>query len=280
MQELKYYITALYYSLFSRKFYADLIGRRNALGVKYLLVLAIIVAAPISIEIKYLITKAFPSSDSESAEDNWSYIKSQVPEIYIQNNNIKIDAVTNQNIISRSGDLVAVFDVENKIDDLTQYNKILVINSDSIRLKLPENQGTAVILTNEIAHSMKQYFIESAKGDKLDTQRFFDDLWQITKTPLPLIIFFTVIWYFIKYLFSVFAYSFMAGMFLTMICKKTSFDFRQCFRIAVFTATPVALIEAISNVSGGGLFSYTSLVYFITHMLYIHFAVESYKKLG
>jgi hypothetical protein len=279
MNELRYYISALYYSLFSRRFYADLIANKRMLGFRYLLILAVIAATPISFEIKYIISKIFPpATASEPAEESIDFIKKQVPPLYIENNKLRIEASTNQSIVSRSGSLLAIFDVENKIDDLEQYDKILIVGQDTLRLKLPDNQGTAVIMTNEIFQSLKPYFMESGQGEKFDTSRFFDDMVRISQTPLPVIIMFSSFWYLAIYMFSALAYSFAAGLLLTIICKKTSFDFRQCFRIAVFTATPVALLEAISNISGEALFSFASLVYFATHILYIHFAIESYKR--
>jgi hypothetical protein len=277
MAELKYYIEALYQSLFSRRFYFDLTARKSMLGIKYILILAIIVSTPRAFEIKYIIARVFSPVPGESVEQNLNFIEAQIPPIYIRNGKFSIDASKNKEIMSTSGNLIAVFDVEDKINDLNDYNNILVINPETLRFKISDDE-TMVFMTNELSESLDKYFDEDGKGKKFNTEKFFFDLAQISKTPLLLIILFTVMGYFAKYLFSALLFSFVAGIFFVSICKRTIFDFRQCYRIAAFTLTPVALLETISNSLGGSIFSYTSLVYFITHLLYIHFALESYKK--
>jgi hypothetical protein len=278
MLELKYYINALYLSFFSRKFYAELINNNKLLGARYLLILTFIVALPVSFEVKYIINMIFPSSESATSDENLDYIQKQIPEIKIVNGEFNIAAETNIEVTSKSGELVGIFDVENKVDDLTSYNEVIIVNKESVRIKLPNDAGTAVMMSNELAQTLQQYFNDNGKDKTFDTKRFFEDLKQVSRTPLLFIIIFSVIWFYMKYILATLAYSFVAGLFFTIICKKATFDFRQCFRVAVFTATPVALLEAISNSSGGTLFSHASLVYFVTHMIYIHFAVESYRK--
>jgi hypothetical protein len=185
----------------------------------------------------------------------------------------------NKNIYSKSGNLIAIFDVENKIDDLDKYEKVLIINQHGIRFKFAEDAVVMVLLAGEIEQSFKQYFSDEGKNKSgLDIVRLFEDFRMILEMPYMLIVIFLAMVFFVKNIFSALAYSFVVGIMIVTVCKNGIFEFRQCFRIAAFTATPVVLLDMLSNMLGGGLFSYTSLVYFITHMLYIHFAVESYKR--
>ncbi len=275
MKELKFYISALYLSLFSRGFYVGLIGSSRVLGLRYILLLAVLLAVPVAMEVRYLIAGIFPVGSAESLEN----IKKQIPPVYYENGEFKIEAAENRNIVAMTGEVLAVLDVERKIDDLSHYNKIVIISPEALRLKFSESSAVAVIMANEIYKSLNQYFKITAGGrSKFDTAQFVDDLDQVSRTPTFLITIFSAMWFFLKYAFSAFGFSFVAGMMMAMLCNRTIFDLRQCFRIAAFTATPVAFLEIISVSLGGGLFSYASLVYFITHMIYIHFAIESYKR--
>lgn len=273
MTELKFYIRALFLSFFSRRFYADLIANRNIFGIWYLLILSVFVATPLAFEVKFIINHFF-FTEGTSIDESVEHISKQMPAIEFHDGKIEVQSKTNQSIYSRSGNLVAVFDVESKIDDLNGYEEILVINENGMRFKFSDG-GVAVLMGVEIENALKQYIVE----DKFNSEKFFTDIRKILKTPLIAILVFSTIWFFIGYLVSAFALSFIVGIFISFVCKNSTFDLKMCYRIAAFTATPVALLEMLSNLVGGALFSHVSLVYFITHLIYIHFAVESYKKL-
>ncbi len=278
MKELKFYISALYLSLFSRKFYADLIHNRQIFGVRYLLLLSIIVATPIAMEVKYIFSNIF-SAEGISIDDNVDYVFKQLPEISVENGKIKTSAKSNLSVVSKSGAVMVVFDTENKIDDLDNYDGVLVVNEEGIRFKLPNESGVAILMASDIENAFNQYTESTASGNKFNLIKMFSDIKQVLKTPFILIVILASLWFFLRYVFSAIIYSFIVGIFFSVVCKRTSFDFKQCFRVAAFAATPVALLEMISNIFGGGLFSYVSLVYFLTHMIYIHFAVDSYRKI-
>jgi hypothetical protein len=78
MREIKYYISALFLSLFSRRFYADLMKNRSDLGLRYLLFLSLVIAAPLAVEAKYLLSNIF-KAQSGSAGENLEQILKQVP---------------------------------------------------------------------------------------------------------------------------------------------------------------------------------------------------------
>ena len=277
MPNLKYHINAFYQSLFSRAFYADLIANKKILGFRYLMILALILAIPVSIEVRAIMQNIFGAGNSV---ENIEYVAKQVPDIFIENGHFKINAQANQNILSSNGQIVAVLDVENKVNDLDSYDKVVVISSDSMRIKLPNNAGFGVAILNpeEVAKSFQQYFEPQTQGVlKLDKEQFFGDLAQISKTPMILIILMSFLWYLVNYSLSAIFFSFVAGIFMAIMCKTSNFDFRRTFRIAAFTSTAVMLLELTSTITGG-LFMNASLVYFITHLLYIHFAVESYRR--
>lgn len=278
MQEIKYYISALYLSLFSRNFYAELIANKNIMGIKYLLLLALIVSTPIALEVKYLFKNIF-TSEGVGIDESVDHILKQLPEISIKEGKIITSLKDNLTITSRSGDIIAIFDVQNKLTALDNYESILVISEDSVRVRMPDDAGTAVLLARDIEEIFRQYNETTEEGNKFNLIKLFTDVKHILKTPLPLIIILASLWFWLRYIFSAFVYSFMAGIFLSIMCKKNSFDLKLCFRVAAFTLTPVALLEMFSNMMGGGLFSYATLVYFITHILYMYFAVESYRKL-
>jgi Protein of unknown function (DUF1189) len=274
-----YNINAIYYSLFSRGFYAELINKNSVLGLRYLFIMAVLVALPLSLTMKSKVSAMVRSNPSESVESNLAYIEKQLPAIFLKNENLKIEAFTNVEILSMSGDLIAVFDIERTVQDLAKYDSILVINPETLRFKLP-NGKIEVFMIDEVSGSLGRYFDDTPEGKKFNPERFFEGIKQVYSVPLPIIVLFTAIGYFLVYLVSAIIYSFVVGSFFLLLYEKPLLSFRKCFRVAAFTLTPVVMLEAISNALGGNIFSYTSLVYFTTHIIYIYFALESYKKLS
>ncbi len=275
MAELRYYINALYLSLYSRNFYAQLIGKGTALGVKYLLLLSLLLAVPMSLYAHRAITGFF-ASDSVSTQDNLNRISSQMPALKVEQGRIVMPFTYNHIISGSDGGDAVVFDVENKIDDLEMYDRILVVNAEGIRIKTAG--GTAVFMASELEQILKQYFTPEKGGNRFNGEKFFSDMGKISATPFLFVLVICVFWYFMQCMVSALIYSFIVGMFISILQRGTKFDFRTCFRVAAFTSTPIALMEMTSIWMGQGIFAYASVVYFVTHMLYIYFAVESYTK--
>jgi hypothetical protein len=223
MREIKYYISALFLSLFSRRFYADLMKNRSDLGLRYLLFLSLVIAAPLAVEAKYLLSNIF-KAQSGSAGENLEQILKQVPKITVENESFKIDSDVNKNIYSKSGNLIAIFDVENKIDDLDKYEKVLIINQHGIRFKFAEDAVVMVLLAGEIEQSFKQYFSDEGKNKSgLDIVRLFEDFRMILEMPYMLIVIFLAMVFFVKNIFSALAYSFVVGIMIVTRVQKWYF---------------------------------------------------------
>lgn len=273
---IKNYIFAIPASLYSRAFYASLFNINNVSPVKYLILLCLIIAIPNAMQIKsYMNNFAVDNENMQSLE----YIKKQIPEIIIEGDKVKFDTEKNVNVISKEGNLVAIFDVENKVEDISKFEKILVFKNDVLIIKLPEKQNEIAIDLRSLKESFKQYQISSGGKDKIDVNKFLNDFTQILNISALSISAILTFWYFLSYLISILGYSLIAGFLYNIMLKNKGFNFKQSFKIATFTATPIFCLEMLAAVLGYPLFSRVGLVYFITHLIYIHFAIESYKKL-
>jgi hypothetical protein len=273
---VKNYISAIIYSLYSRAFYANLFSENRLSPIKYLILLCIIIAIPNGMQIKsYMNNFAIENENIQNLE----YIKKQIPNIIIEGENIKFDTPTNINVISKEGNLVAIFDVENKVDDISKFEKILVFKNNVLIIKLPEKQNEIAIDLKSLKDSFKQYQTSTDGKKKIDVDKFLTDFTQILNISVISITFMLSLWYFLSYLISILGYSLLAGLLYNLMLKTKGFNFKQSFKIATFTATPIFLLEMLAGILGYPLFSRVSLVYFITHLIYIHFAIESYKKL-
>ncbi len=269
---------SIYLSLYSRGFYFDLIQNKRMLGAKYLLLLSLIISVPVSIKVKMIITNFFTEQEV-STDDNINYIASQMPDVFVEGNFLKFRGESNYIINSKVGKAVVIVDVEEKISDLKDYEKIAVVDKSGFRYKLADGKGIVVIPSSDIIAGLNQYLIGDGANSKLNKEKFFNDLKILAQAPILLIFILSFLWFYTNNLVSALLFSFITGILFALICRNYSFDFKQCFRIAAFTLTPVLYLETISNMLGNSLFSNASLVYFVAHLLYIHFAIESYKKL-
>ncbi len=274
---IRYYLHSIYLSLYSRLFYAGLFHNKRASGVRYLLLLSFMISVPLAFELKVLINKAF--FNSADAEENVQYIVNQLPEIDIKKDKISTPLSQNQSIISKSGNTVAIIDVENKINDINEYSGILIIDSDGLKMKMPNSETVFIVAAEDLAISLDKYFATKADGSRqFLTADFLRDTEQVLQTPFIMILVFFTILFSIRYILSAVIYSLVAMIFAVIIVKPRRAEFSQYYRIAAFTTTPAALLEMLSYMTLGSIFIHASLIYFIAHLLYIHFAIESYKK--
>lgn len=280
----KYYISALYLSLFSREFYRDLIGNKKIYGLRYILLLALILGFPVSLQIKYMMNDlvgkdvgVFHKITEDEIENEVKYISSQMPDIIFEKNNFKSGGSEPSYIYSGNKDLVAVIDTERKLKEIPQEN-LLMLKDNELEF-IAGGVLSAVVSAVDIYQSFSNYFELNIEGKpELNEQRLLKDIYLVITTPFPVIYIFCFLWLTFKYFFKIIIYSFISGMIFSLMLKTESFDFKLCIRTAVFTATPVAVLEFLSFSLGQNFFVHVNLVYFITHIIYIYFAVESYKR--
>jgi hypothetical protein len=270
------YIKAIIYSLYSRAFYANLFTESKLSPIKYLILLCLIISIPNSLEIKSYMNNF---ADDSGNMQNLEYIKKQIPDVIVEGDKVKFDTENNVNIVSKDGNLVAIFDVENKVDDTSKFEKILVFKSDVLIIKMPEKKNQIVIDLAGLKDSFKQYQTPVNGKNKIDVNRFLDDFSKVLNIPTVIITLLLLFWYFLSYIISILGYSLIVGFAINIMLKTRGFNFKLSFKIATFTATAIFCFEMLAAILGYNLFSNVGLVYFITHLIYIHFAIESYKKL-
>jgi len=272
----KNYIKAIIYSLYSRVFYANLFTENKLSPIKYLILLCLIISIPNSFEIKSYMNNF---ADDSGNIQNLEYLKKQIPDVVIEGNKVKFDTENNVNIVSKDGNLVAIIDVENKIDDISKFEKILVFKNDVLIIKMPKKKNQIVIDLASLKDSFRQYQTPTNGKNNIDVNRFLDDFSKVLNIPTFLITLLLLFWYFLSYIISILGYSLIVGFAINIMLKTRGFNFKLSFKIATFTATAVFCLEVLTAILGYTLFSNVGLVYFITHLIYIHFAIESYKKL-
>lgn len=266
------YIKAIIFSLYSRAFYANLFTESKLSPIKYLILLCLLISIPNSLEIKSYMNNF---ADDSGNMQNLEYIKKQIPDVIVEGDKVKFDTENNVNIVSKDGNLVAIFDVENKVDDTSKFEKILVFKSDVLIIKMPEKKNQIVIDLAGLKDSFKKYQTTVNGKNKIDVNRFLDDFSKVLNIPTVIITLLLLFWYFLSYIISILGYSLIVGFAINIMLKTRGFNFKLIFKIATFTATAVFCLEMLAAILGYNLFSNVGLVYFITHLIYIHFAIES-----
>lgn len=287
MTQLKFYFSALVKSFYSRDFYFNLIWRNNFYGFKYIFLLALLLAIPVSFQVKQMLSSmmvneaglfhAVSGSEINKEIDN---ISAQLPNITFEDNRFISDSTAPSYIKGGDGSLVAVIDTERKLTNLSNFNNLVLLRENEMIL-IMDGRVSGSVPAADLYQSFRNYFTVNDEGKpQFNIKAFFRDFYSIVTTPYPVIFVFCIIWFAIKYFFKALLYSFISGLFLGLMLKNYQFDFKLCLRIAIFTATPVALLEFVTYMIGYNIFNYGNLVYFLTHMIYIYFAVESYKKIS
>ncbi len=287
MTELKFYIHSLAKSLHSRIFYSELIRRNNIYGLKYTLFIALILSIPASLQVRYLLNSLVTSEagmfhqiSGNNIEKEIEYISAQVPKLIFERGKFKTNNLEPTYIRSKNGEPIAVIDTERNLEDLSTLGNIVLLR-DTDMLILAGGKTSGIINAADIYQSFQNYFlINSEKVLQFNSDDFFRDFYAIITISYPAIFIFCFIWLGLRYFFKAILYSFIVGIFFSLMLKIYRFDFKQCVRISAFTSTPVALLEFISFTSGQNIFAYPNLVYFTTHLIYIYFAVESFRKMS
>lgn len=284
MKSLRTYISAMLNSLYSRGFYFSIFRDTQISAIKYILFLCLLVSIPLSLQVKYLLNLTvsdkvgfFGSTDTDEIAEEVNFLNNQMPQITYEKNSFFSSSDKPEFIKSRSDNVLAVVDTSRQFNNYEMLDNAAILKDNEFIL-ISGGKLSGSIPAGEAFSSFQNYFYSNHEDiQQFDTKKFFRDLLSIVKTPVLVIYVFCFLWLGIKYFFSIIFYSFISGIFMGVMLKNFQFDFKLCMRIAAFTITPVAILEVISFMIGGGLFAYANLVYFVTHVLYIYFAVESFR---
>jgi hypothetical protein len=250
-------------------------------GFAYILFLSFFISIQVSSKTKQSLNQfigATPNYSFEDNSENYDYIVSQIPKLRIEDNKFKnygFDGLLN--VASKSGKDILLVDTQDAIQDFSLYSDLLIIRSDRVLFLLGDD-----ILTLQLPDIISQVPQYISKGDGqtiFDMQLLFDDLRGFFIAPQFLLLIISMFWFFLRYSFKAIAFSFFVGLICNMVLKSRRFTFRAFLRISSFSMTIVFLLEFISISIGGALFSRPELIYFIAHLLYIYYAVDSYKQI-
>ena len=127
---------------------------------------------------------------------------------------------------------------------------------------------------------MNKYIKEDGERKIINTQLLLEDLKYIFLTPSLVFLLLASFWFFITYAIKALAFSFFAAFVSSLILKSRIFPFKTFIRISAFALTPIFILEFITYSFGVGLFSSPSVVYFVAQLVYIYYAVDSYKAMS
>ncbi|MDX1949132.1 MAG: DUF1189 family protein [Rickettsiales bacterium] len=280
----QFYIEAIYKSLFSRGFYKSLFFSRKISYAKYIFILAIFLAIPCSLQVKNSLNKII-STDANfltnlSEEDilnKIDFIVSQTPEITYKKNEFHSEGSEPYFIKNSNDELLAVIDTNRQISEKLESPIILKDNELIIIDNI--NKTKTSLVASDVFNSFQNYFEKSEENEsKFKTKNFLYDLISILNINIFAIFFMCLIWFFVKYLISAILYSFLVGILISFLIKNVVFEYRLCLIISAFTLTPIVLLEFLSYSLGVKLFNFSNLVYFVTHIFYIYFAIDSFRK--
>lgn len=283
-QDLKNHLISIYKSFYLREFYYDLFKSSKSYGFQYLMLLAFIVSIPVSIHVKMIAedlvgVKDVPSVDENYLKSNAKYISNQIPKIHIENKRFVSEVSEPKEIYAKGGKLVAVIDTSDKLLEMGFYDNVIVVNSKDVIIIIG---GVVVnIPAADFLASFEEYFsVSKEKGKKTFlTNKFFTDYNLLVLMPTVIITIICAGWFFVSYLFTNLLFSVAVALMCFIVLKKNNFPFRTLIKISIYTSTPIMLLEFISFATQQVFFSDTNIIYLVIHVLYIHFAVESYKKL-
>ncbi len=283
MQQIKLYITSLYLSLFSKGHYYKLFVNYNFYGFRYIALLSLLIAIPITNFTKKDL-KAFigeeASSSIEESNENYDHILSQMKTLRIKEGKF-IDDFNSvpQNIFSKSGKLIMVFDPSNTIQNLDKYQDVIFLKSDTVYY-LTDGNSVGISLVNLIPE-LKSYLNQVEGGvTNFNVEKLFSDLRWMFVSPSLILFIGCFCWFFLRYSFKAVAFSFFVGMMVNLIMKGRVFPFKTYIRISTFALTFVFLLEFLSVTLGIQIFSSPELIYFLAHLIYIYYAVDSYKQIS
>ncbi len=282
-----FYLKSLYKSLYCREFYFNLFFARKVSYFKYLLILAMLVAIPVSLNAKKTLNQIisselpiFSSINNEIIDKEIEFIKSQSPEIIYKNNQFYSDNFEPTIIKNHSNEILAIIDTERKLTKSDYNNSPVILKDNELIFNDEINNIQTSLPANEVFNSFEKYFDNKNENEKLfRIDKFYFDFLSIINTPFYVILFFCFIWFLVKFLISTILYSFIVGAMLSILIKNYIFEYKLCLKISAFTLTPIVIFECVTYGAGVKIFNYTNLVYFITHIIYIYFAIESFSKI-
>lgn len=282
MRNFKLYIKALLFSLFSRSFYYDLIVSYKIYGLIYVFFLSFIISLPISHQVKSSFNNFIGVTSDASIDeinDNIDYIADQIPDLAIKNNKMSIasgdDTIV---VVSKSNKPVFVIDTNDSIQDLTGYENTILLGSDKFILSF--NEASVAISLADVMSDLAKYLSKKDGYTEFSFRDLFLDMRGLFIFPAFAFVIVSALWFFMRYSFKVVAFSFVAGFLMNLMLKGRVFTYRAFLRVSSFAITPIFLMEFMSYNFGVVIFSRPELVYLVTHLFYIYFAIESYKKMS
>lgn len=283
MKNIILYLNSLGLALFSRKFYYELFVVHKSLGFGYLLFISVLISVPVSYKTKGAMVNFIGNNISDSAEEvheNVEYISSQLPLLQIIQGKIQnVKIMPSPSVVeSKQGKPVFIFDISDKIDDYSAYDDVVIINSDKFVMLFAGI--TMAVSLSDILPDIQKYLTVKESYTEFDIKSLFADMEILFLSPTLVFLLISSFWFFLRYAFKALTFSFFVGALSNIFLKTRIFTFRTFVRISCFSLTIVFIFEFMSYFWGIAIFSRPEIVYFVAHLLYINYAVESYKKMS
>jgi hypothetical protein len=283
VSNFSFYIRSLALALFSKQYYYDLIKHKKISGFKYIFFISLLAAIPISLNIKDSITAFISGKNSSNQQyiEDGKFILSQIPEIYYDKGNFRTEEERVYEAYNKNGQLKVLIDTQRVKPNLEDLDNAIVMSKNELIFLF---QGTPLIMkSDEVFNSLGMYFKEGGEAGKriFDLKFLLTDLINLRATPIVIFIAMSFVWFALRYVLAIFLYSFIASIFWANMVGLKPQNYRKFFRISAFSSTAVIVIETINiSIFDGVLFSYPQIIYFFIHLIYIHYAIYSYRQIN
>ncbi|HCR85941.1 MAG TPA: hypothetical protein DIV86_04615 [Alphaproteobacteria bacterium] len=273
-----YYLNALYLSLFSKDFYAEIIAKGKPSGLIYIMLVSLVVSLPVSLNSKRHIAEIFDfDAKNTSAEAYSAAINSQFPELSYNNGKFEFDINEIRDISIQNDNSFIIIDPNDELKSFSKFPDSLILKPEKLLYNY-KNVELQIFTPVKVFESFEPYFLRSDNGYVFDSKRFFNDLSYFISFSYPIILFLVFLITASKYIIWVFLFSNIAYLLFNLKLKNISIPSRTIFRICCFTITPVALFELVRVVfSIENLFLYPVIIGAIINIIYINYVIENFK---
>ncbi len=278
------YLAAIPKSLYSRAFYREVCQLWQGLGFWYLLLVILLGMIPTGIKYYTHIDQtlfydqAAPAGDGnmyEKLHPNVQDVLSQIPAMTYKNGVLSTDIEQPYTVYSsETGTPYMIIDTTGTTSSLEGKSADILVTSRFIIMRW---QGMSdLVVVEDLAKMVGLGPDDEVVIDQATLEEFISML-QREAAVLPFALYFGLV---INLFLTYALFAFFMALIGIMIASsmKLQLEFQQLIRLSAVTATPVLCFEFVELFTGMQIFGLEQIVYFIIHVGFLYYALESNKR--
>jgi hypothetical protein len=284
MNQIQKYLSGIYRVFYDKNFYHDVIAKWNVYGIGYLFLLCALFSISISNYnykiirefFSYDISSEFDNSGNVSFNENTDELIKSFPKITYKSGKFYSEEKEPKLILDNSLQPFFLIDLEDKKIE-NEYDKIIHIGSSKVTVKSGESLFTI---------GAKDFIGMFSKESKPKEFTFTQEHIKAVFFYIGFLSSVNILIVYLLSLLSLMAVYIFNSLIFTLFAKSMGFmmaidlKYKTAFRIAVVTSTPLIIFDAITFSTGFEVFKMKDLIYFLMHLVYVFFALESFKKIA